>query len=206
MKSLNILILSAFFLTLSACEKDEKKLTYAKPYIVVGEQYINMTNNNRKAKIWFISADASSTDEFAQTAILAAFEKHKAHRYLDLIHIILVPDKDLMASSISYASAIYATDKKGLASVSGADQKTMTNFKWLVRAADKPLNLQEFEIAKLWYKHQSDFPSEDLLSSLSYNKEKLVKFIADSLDMVIEDVNLPQVILSDYTSLDFLNN
>jgi len=88
--------------------------------------------------------------------------------------------------------------------VSGADQNTMTHFKWLVRATEKPLNKQELEIAKLWYRHHADFQSEDVVSSLSYNMEKLVNFIADSLNLEVEEVNLPKITRKDYKELDFL--
>ncbi len=52
----------------------------------------------------------------------------------------------------------------------------------------------------------ADFPSEDMLSSLSYNEEKLVIFVADSLNLNIEEVVVPQFLYLDYKELDFLNN
>jgi len=155
--------------------------------------------------MWFITSEANTYDEFAQTTILAAIDLHKKYREYDLIQVILVPDKDMVATGTYYASAHYAVDKKGAKDVSGADQKTMISYKWLVRSAEEPLNKQELEISNLWYRHQADFPSEDLLSSLSYNREKLVNFIADSLKLDVEEVFLPRVHLVDYTDLDFLN-
>lgn len=204
MKIFNLLLLSSIIINVLACEKDEKKLTDAKPFQIVGEHAITLDNDSRNAKMWFITSDASNFDEFAQTVILAAIDLHKNHRNYDLIEVLLVPDKYLIAVGTNYASAFYAVDKKGAKDVSGADQQTMTNFKWLVRSAEKPLNNQELEIARLWYTHQSDFPSEDLLSSLSYNREKLVGFIADSLKLEESEVALPIIQLLDYTELDFL--
>ena len=155
--------------------------------------------------MWFITSEANTYDEFAQTTILAAIELHKKYREYDLIQVILVPDEDMVATGTYYASAHYAVDKKGMKDVSGADQNTMTNFKWMVRAAEKPLYKQELEIAKLWHRHHADFPSEDMFSSLSYNQEKLVNFIADSLKLNSTDVFLPRIHRLDYKELDFLN-
>ncbi len=149
MKYINIFILSLLFLTLSACEKDKEKLTQAKPYRVVGEHEITLNNDSRKANMWFITSDAENFDEFAQTAILAAMDLHKQNKNYDLIHVILVPDKDLVATGSYYASAFYAVDKKGLQHVSGADQQTMTKFKWLVRATENSLTQKELEISKI---------------------------------------------------------
>lgn len=188
-----------------ACNKYESQLIYARAYEVVGEGKITLNSENRNAHRWFITSDAGNYDEFAQTTILAALDLHKKNKKCDLVHVILIPDKELMATGVSYAFAYYALDKKGLKDVSGADQNTMTSFKWKVRSAEKPLNDFEFEVAKLWYKHQSDFPSEDLLSSLGYNMEKLVKFIADSLSISEEEVYLPHIITKEYKELDFLD-
>ena len=203
-KYIKILFLSILFLTLLACDKYESYLIHAKPYEVVSEHMKNLDGNSRKAKMWFITSDANTFDEFAQTTILAAVELHKKYRKYDLIQVILVPDKDMVATNIYYASAFYAVDKKGAKDVSGADQNTLVSFTWLVRSAGKPLNEQEFEIAKLWFNHQSDFPSEVPYSSLGYNAEKLVSFIADSLKLDETEIILPQIILKDYKELDFI--
>ena len=203
-KYINTLFLSILFLTLSACDKYESYLIHAKSYEVVGEHMMNLDGNSRKAKMWFITSDANSYDEFAQITILAVIELHKKYRKYDLIQVILIPDKDMIAASIYYASAFYAVDKKGAKDVSGADQNTLVSFTWLVRSAEKPLNNQELEIAKLWFNHQADFPSEVPHSSLSYNQEKLVSFIADSLKLDETEVDLPRIKLKDYTELDFI--
>ena len=166
---------------------------------------INLTRHTRKGKMWFITSEANTYDEFAQTTILAAIELHKKYSEYDLIQVLLVPDKDMVATGTYYASAHYAVDKKGAKDVSGADQETMISYKWLVRSAEKPLNKKELEIAKLWHRYQTDFPSEDFLSSLSFNAEKLISFIADSLKLEVAEVNLPRIHLVDYTDLDFLN-
>ena len=203
-KYIKALSLSILFLTFLACDKYESYLIHAKSYEVVGEHMMNLDGNSRKAKMWFITSDANTYDEFAQTTILAAIELHKKYRKYDLIQVILVPDKDMVATSTYYASAFYAVDKKGAKDVSGADQNTLVTFTWLVRSAEKPLNEQELEIAKLWFNHQADFRSEIPFSSLSYNAEKLVSFIADSLKLDETEVILPQIILKDYKELDFI--
>jgi len=204
MKYFKALFLSILFLTLLACDKYESYLIHAKSYEVVGEHMMNLDENSRKAKMWFITSDANTYDEFAQTTILAAVELHKKYRKYDLIEVFLVPDKDMVATTIYYASAFYAVDKKGTKDVSGADQNTLVSFTWLVRAAEKPLNKQELEIAKLWYNHQADFPSENTFSSSSFNAEKLVSFIADSLKLDETEIILPRIILKDYKELDFI--
>jgi len=205
MRYRSFILLSILFLSLSGFDQYKSHLIYAKTYEVVGEHAINLTNDTRKAKMWFIISEAKTHDEFAQTTILAAIELHKKYREYDLIQVILVPDKDMVATDTYYSSVYYAVDKKGLKGVSGADQKTMVSFEWLVRAAEKSLNKQELEIAKLWHRHQADFPSEDLLSSLSYNEKKLVNFIADSLKLDNDAVNLPRIQLLEYQGLDFLD-
>ena len=205
MKYRSVILLSILFVSLSGFESDKSHLTHAKTYEVVGGHVIDLTSHSRKAKMWFIISEAKTYDEFAQTTILAALEFHKKHREYDLIQVMLVPDKDMVATGTYYASAHYAVDKKGAKYVSGADQKTMTNFKWMVRAAEEPLNKQELEIARLWHRHQADFPSEDLFSSLSYNEEKLVNFIADSLKSDIEEIYLPRIKLLEYKGLVFLD-
>lgn len=204
MKVTTGLFFSLFLLSLFACEKPEEELTKARPYQIVGEHETQLDNDERKAKMWFITSDADDNDAFAQTAIKAAFDFHKKNKKIDLIQVFLVPDNVMVPSSITYAFAYYATDGKGLKFVSGADQNTMTDFKWLVRAAEEPLTGLELQMAKLWHMHQADFPSEDPLSSLSYNREKLVQFIADELEMDPSEVYLPQIGLSDYKELDFL--
>jgi len=204
MKYFKALFLSILFLTLLACGKYESYLIHAKSYEVVGEHMMILDGNNRKAKMWFITSDANTYDEFAQTTILAAVGLHKKYRKYDLIQVFLVPDKDMVATSICYASAFYAVDKKGAKDVSGADQNTLVSFTWLVRSTEKSLNEQELEIAKLWFNHQADFRSEIPFSSLSYNAEKLVSFIADSLKLDETEVILPRIILKDYKELDFI--
>ena len=205
MKYRHVILFSFLFLSLSGFDKYKSQLTQAKTYEVVGEHAINLTSDTRKAKMWFIISEANTHDEFAQTTILAAIALHKKYREYDLIQVILVPGKDMVATGTYYASVHYAVDNKGAKDVSGADQKALVSFKWMVRAAEKPLNKQELEIAKLWYRNQADFPSEDLLSSLSYNEEKLVNFIADSLKLDDDEVKLPQISLKAYKELPFLD-
>ena len=205
MKCLIASFLFLFLFSFSSIDNNKAQLTHAKSYIVVGDYPVNLTNNDRQARIWFITSDADSFEEFAQTAILAALELQEEHNNFDLLQVILVPSKDLAGAVPYYASVHYAIDGNGLKWISGADQKIMISFEWLVRAAEHPLSKLELEIANLWYNYQAEFPSENMVSSLSYNKEKLVSFIADSLKLDHEIVRLPQLQLLDYKDLDFLN-
>ena len=205
MKTISLFILSALFLALSSCEKLEEQLTKARPYEIVGEQESQLNKDDRKATMWFITSPANDYESFAQTAVKAAFDLHKKNKKIDLIQVFLIPDKVMVPPSTTYAFAYYATDKKGLKYVSGADQNSIVDFQWLVRAAEQPFTDLELQMAVLWHTYQQDFPSEDPLSSLSYNREKLVQFIANELDINPEEVYLPQLVLKDYTELDFLD-
>lgn len=205
MKIASVFLFLFILLSLSSCDKYESYLTQAKHYEVIDEHEITLNNQSRSARMWFIVSEATTFDEYAQTAIKAALDQKKNNKKIDLIGIILVPDRDLAKSGICYATVFYAVDKKGLESVSGADQNTMADFEWLVKSAENPLDDQELKIACLWYRHQQDFPSEEVWSSLSYNRDKLVNFIADSLNLEQEDVKLPHTTLIEYTDLNFLD-
>jgi len=205
MKTIILVVFSAIALSIYACNKIEEELIKAKPYQIVGENDMQLGSEKRSAKMVFITSSASEYDSYAQTAIKAAIDIHKKNKKNDLIQVFLVPDDEMVFSSTTYAFAYYALDGKGSKYISGTDQNTMTDYKWLVRAAEQPFTELELQMAILWHKYKQDFPSEDLLSSLSYNREKLVKFIADSLNISEEQVYLPRIILNDYKELDFLN-
>jgi len=203
MKIITIFLLSILLIS-SGCEKIGSSLPLAKAYTVVGEHDKQLGVKNRKAKMWFITSGADGFKEFAQTSILAAYEIHKENKDIDLIQVILVPDKEFVATSTYYAQASYATDKKGALGLSGVDLNAVTYSKWFVKAAENPLSAKELVIAKLWVTHQKDFPSSNMLSSLSYDREALRVFIADSLQIDISEVELPITMLRDYDELEFI--
>jgi hypothetical protein len=154
--------------------------------------------------MWFITSPASSFEAFAQTSILAAYEISRENRDVDLVQVIVLPGAEFKTSSISYAQTSYARDKQGAKGLSGVDLDSVTYKKWFVRAAEHPLSEKEFAIASLWVSHQKDFPSQDMLSSLSYDRDALRMFIADSLQMEVEEVVLPAVVLREYDGLGFI--
>lgn len=154
--------------------------------------------------MYFISSEADSFESFAQTSMFAAFELSKINKDLDLIQVMLVPDKAFIATSVYYAQVFYAPDKKGALGLSGVDLSSVTFSEWFVRVAENPLNDKELTIAKLWVTHQKDFPSTDMPNSLSYDRQALRMFIADSLRIDITEVKLPIPILLIYDELGFI--
>ena len=204
MKPLYFLFLGILILMIG-CEDFESMLPDAKNYTVVGSHKLELMEKDRSGKIWFVTAaEANNYETYAQTSILAAYEISRGNRDIDLVLVILVPGEEFVASSISYAQTSYARDKKGAKGLSGVDLSAVTFSKWFVRAAEHPLSEKEFAIASLWVSHQKDFPSQDMLSSLSYDRDALRMFIADSLQLDIEEVIFPGIPLRDYDKLEFI--
>lgn len=204
----SIRILSSFFAVLflssTSCEKIESQLPEAKPYTIVGSHDIALNIEKRTAKMWFITSEANTFEEFAQTSILAAYEIHKENKKIDLVEVLLLPGEEFVASGLYYTQANYASDKKGALGLSGVDLSAVTFSKWFIRAADKPMTEKELTISKLWVTNQRNFPSTDMLSSLGYDREALTQFIADTLQIDIAEVELPAIHRLDYTELDFV--
>lgn len=171
------------------------ELNHAKPYLVLGEGNIVNEEKDRTAGLWFIvSQDATCYEEYAETAIQAVRDLYSSYKR-DYTSVQLIPN-DKLEYALSYAQASYAADGKGALGMTGSvPAKEMY---WRVQATDRPLTEQELAIAELWWEKIPDFPSQDPLSSLSYDKEALTQYIADALNIPVSEVIFPQVSYNDY--------
>jgi hypothetical protein len=181
----------------SSCKGIKSKLVHAKDYVIVAEHSPHLNTNNRTVKDFWITSDANTYDEFAQTSMLAAYELSKKHKN-DLTTIFLTPAKELVRTNYYYALVNYASDNKGATGLSGLDEKLFTKGKWFVRSSQDTLSEEELIMVSLWFKYQKDFPSRNPLSSLSFDEESLRKHIAKELNIKVEDVKLPDVIRNKY--------
>jgi hypothetical protein len=171
------------------------ELDHAKPYLVLGEGNIANEEKDRTVGLWFIvSPDATGYEEYAETAIQAVRDLYRLYGR-DFTSVHLIPN-DKLEYAVDYAQASYAADGKGALGMTGdAPAKEMY---WRVQATDQPLTEQELAIAELWWEKMPDFPSKDPLSSLSYDKEALTQYVADTLNIPVSEVIFPQVSYSDY--------
>ena len=199
-----ILAVSMFIFTATGCENIESYLPQAKTYTIVGDAPITMNNEKRTGKIFFITSPARAYDEFAQTALLAAWELHKANDKLDVIQVELIPGANLIFKGLSYATVYYAADKKGMEDFSGSDPNAILKFTWLVRAASQPLNDADLTMVNLWFDHMKDFPSKNLYSNLLYDNDDLVKFVAGTMHIPVSEVKIPMINLKEYKNLPFI--
>jgi len=199
-----MMLISFLFLTATGCENIETYLTQAKPYTVVGAVDTPMDKGSRTGKRWFITSPAGTYEEFAQTAIRAAYELHLKNKKTDLIEVELIPDAGLVATGINYARVSFATDKKGYTNISGTDPNDIKLYTWSVWSVTKPLTEKELTLVDLWYGHMKDFPAKHVFDNLSYDKNSLVRFIADKMHIPIAEVELPYINLTEYKGLPFI--
>ncbi len=166
----------------------------AKPYVVVEEANLVNEDPVRTASLWLItSEDASGFEEYAQTAAQAVSDLY--HRYgRDYTSVILVPSADIRTPS--YAHASFAADGRGPAGMTGS--APAVPFYWKVRAADRELNEQEKAIASLWAARQQDFPPKNIFSSLSYDEDALRQYIAGTLNIPCDEVQMPKLDTHEY--------
>lgn len=171
------------------------EMSHAKPYLVLGEGNIANEKEDRTVGLWFIvSEDATGYEEWAQTTIQAVRDLHRLYGR-DFTSVLLIPN-DKLEYAIYYAQANYAADGKGALGMTGsAPAKEMY---WKVRAADQPLTGQELAIAELWFEKIPDFPSQDPLSSLSYDEEALRQYVAATLNISYNEVSFPQIDYKEY--------
>lgn len=169
------------------------RLQKAKQYHIVGEANLANEDPDRTAGLWLIiSEDASGFEEYAQTAAQAVLDLY--HRYgRDYTSVSLVPSADIR---ISYAHATFASDGRGPAGMTGSAPAKA--FYWKVRAADRDLNEQEKAIASLWAARQQDFPQKNLYSSLSYDEDALRQYIAETLNIPYDEVQMPELEMQVY--------
>jgi hypothetical protein len=174
---------------------DTTELSHAKTYQVLGEGNIANEEEDRTVGLWFIvSEDATSYEEYAQTAIQAVRDLYRLYER-DFTSVLLIPNAKL-EYALYYAQANYAADGKGALGMTGSvPAKEMY---WRVQAANQPLTEQELAIAELWFEKIPDFPSKDPLSSLSYDEEALRQYVADALNISYDEVSFPQIDYLEY--------
>jgi hypothetical protein len=171
----------------SSIVKNESSLSgnlpNAKPYTILCEGNLANEKEDRTVGLWFItSKNASSFEEWTQTAILAVSDLHRVCGR-DFTEVLLVESNEVR---IDYAQASYAADGKGALGMTGSN--LAKEMYWKVRAANRQLTEREKAIAKIWSEKQFDFPRTNPVSSLSYDAEALRKYIADTLGISIDDV------------------
>jgi len=169
------------------------RLDHARPYLVVAEGHLSNEDPSRSVGLWLItSKDASSFEEYAQTAVQAALDLYDFYRR-DFTSVRLIPRDGI---EIAYAQANFAADGRGPAGMTGSAPAVASY--WKIWAADRELNERELAIAELWSAKQQDFPQQNPLSSLSYDVEALRQYIADTLNIPYEEVQMPELEMCEY--------
>lgn len=166
----------------------------AKPYLVIGEGNLANDDPSRSAGLWYITAEAASDfEERAQTVAQAAIDLYCLYGN-KFTSVMLIPQDDV---KIAYASAGFAVDGKGADGMTGS--APAAEFYWKIWTSANPdFTEQELAIAELWFAKQQDFPQKDPLSSLSYDEQALRQYIADTLNISYEEVQLPDLEMSEY--------
>jgi hypothetical protein len=159
----------------------------ARPYEVIGSVGLNPANG-RTAQLWYIVSESSSFEEHAHTLARAATDLHREHR-LDLTQLALYPNELLAGSQVLYGYGFYAADGRAGQGLSGADPDYRAT--WSLFAAEKMLTPEELAIAELWVERAPEFPSQEVLSSLSINEDALREQISGQLGLPLEEVRLP---------------
>jgi hypothetical protein len=210
LKTLAIILCIALAVTLlSGCAKDMVSvsvlestsqplntisLDHAKPYLVIGEGNLANDDPNRSVALWFITSDdASGFEEYAQTATRAAIDLYSLYRN-DFTEVLLIPQRSVKTT---YAQAFYASDGKGAWGMTGSVPAVPKY--WHVRVMDDPpYSTQELAILELWQEKQFDFPSQNHLSSLSYDEQALRHYIADTLQIPYSETQVRQLKTVEY--------
>ncbi len=161
---------------------------HVRPYRVLREESVGQVDG-RSARRWIIASDAGTRDEFAHTAMQALLDLHRQFG-ADHTGVRLVASEALERAGINYASASYAADSLGSKGFhNGVD--TRFRYVWFVRAAEYPLSPREVRIAELWPVLRPRFPSKQPWSSLGYDREGLIRAVADSLGIEREVIKAP---------------
>ncbi len=173
---------------------DSFRLDRAMPYLVVGEGNLASDDPSRSVALWFITSEnASGFEEYAQTAIQAAIDLYSLYRN-DFTDVLLIPQQSVKTT---YAQAFYASDGKGAWGMTGSVPAVPKY--WHARAMDDlPYNPQELAILELWQEKQFDFPSQNPLSSLSYDETGLRQYIADTLHIPYSETQVRQLKTAEY--------
>jgi hypothetical protein len=171
-----------------------QSLPHAKPYTILYEGNLANDNKARSAGLWFVTSDqAANSEEWAQTAILAASDLHRICGRI-FTGVSMVVSNEVWR--VDYAQALYAVDGKGALGMTGS--APFEPMYWKVNVANRKLTEEEKSIAKLWIEKERDFPQTDILSSLSYDATALKKHISETLGIPLDgvkEINLP---LKDY--------
>jgi hypothetical protein len=169
------------------------RLDQARPYLIVSEGNLANEDPCRSVGLWLItSKDASSFKEYAQTAVQAVIDLYNLYKR-DYTSVILIPRDGV---EIAYAQANFAADGKGAAGMTGS--APAVEHYWKIWASDRELNEQELTVAELWFAKQQDFPEQNPLSSLSYDAEALRQYIADTLNIPYDEVQMPELKMLEY--------
>jgi len=194
-----ITLVTLILLTSGACagmptSQDTFRLDHAKPYLVMSERHLSNEDPSRSVGLWLItSKGASGFEEYAQTAIQAALDLYDFYRR-DFTSVMLIPRKGV---EIAYAQANYSADGRGPAGMTGSAPATPSYWKTWV-CIDCQLTEQELAIAELWASKIEDFPQKNPLSSMSYDAEALRQYIADTLDILYSETQIPQLETREY--------
>ncbi len=176
--------------------QDSSVLEHARPYRVVSEGNTANQDPNRSVGLWFITSEgASGFEQYAQTAVQAVLDLYHLHGR-DFTSVLLIPNDKLEYAGLSCAQANFAADGKGAAGMTGS--APAKEGYWVVRAADRELNERELAIAELWHAKQQDFPQTNPVSSLSYDSEALRQYIADTLNIPFDEVQMPALEMQEY--------
>ena len=169
------------------------RLDQAKPYLIVSEGNLTNEDPSRSVGLWLItSKDASSFEEYAQTAVQAVLDLYSLYKR-DFTSVILIPRDGV---EIAYAHANFAADGKGAAGMTGS--APAVEHYWKIWTSDRELNEQELTVAELWSAKQQDFPQKNPLSSSSYDAEALRQYIADTLNIPYAEVQMPELKMREY--------
>jgi hypothetical protein len=181
----------------TGCNDLPSKLPQARIYTIVSDHNMDMAGSGRTGRMWEITSDAKTFGDMAQTCILAANELSRKYRD-DLTYISLVPDEKLCGTGVYYAVAVFARDRKGFLSVSGSDPNTDHNWEWKVSSTETCFSEKELEMVLLWYGHMRDFPSKEVFSSLSYDRQSLTEYVAREMKIDVSEINIPRINYKDY--------
>ncbi|MBD3336979.1 MAG: DUF4875 domain-containing protein [Candidatus Eisenbacteria bacterium] len=170
-------------------------LSRAQPYeVVYGPE--EMPAVDREAQVWYITSDADSLAEFAQTSMKAALDLQSEYGP-DYITVFLVPHVELIGSGPHYGRASYAAD--GLGS-KGLDRSSGSGFRyqWFVKAATRTLSDRELSIAVAWQRLAPRYPEKDMTSSAMADIDALRQAVADSLNLDPDKVEPPRLRRDNY--------
>ncbi|WP_259578049.1 zinc ribbon domain-containing protein [Shewanella baltica] len=156
-------------------------VTFAKPYSIADAYDYSFAG--RKRIEWTITAPEATTYEaYLGTAISAAKKLATEHR-VNQATVFIAPNSKLIRLGYNLAAVTYTVDGKGNA---GQD---FDGVYWKAEAAQEPLSDQTIKITEMWYDNRAKFQNANGLT----DEPKLVKFIADKLDIAESDVHLPWI-------------